>query len=89
MLNRARLHKQDDTEMFTNEYLLSEEAPIELPSDEEIEQEAWKFFPFPLNKDGEPMTQPVGHNPHGSKKFIKAFINGYKAAFEQILNQNK
>ena len=38
MLNRARLHKQDDTEMFTNEYLLSQETPIELPSDEEIEK---------------------------------------------------
>lgn len=30
MLNKARLHKQDDTEMFTNEYLLSAETPIEL-----------------------------------------------------------
>ena len=38
MLNRARLHNQDDTEMFTNEYLLSKETPIELPSDEEIEE---------------------------------------------------
>ena len=39
MLSRARMHKQDDTEMFTNEYLLSEETPIELPSDEEIEED--------------------------------------------------
>ena len=38
MLDRARLHNQDDTEMFTNEYLLSEETPIELPSDEEQEK---------------------------------------------------
>ena len=37
MLSRARMHKQDDTEMFTNEYLLSEETPIELPSDRDIE----------------------------------------------------
>ena len=36
MLSRARMHNQDDTEMFTNEYLLSQETPIELPSDEEI-----------------------------------------------------
>ena len=36
MLNRARLHKQDDTEMFTNEYLLSQETPIELPSDDDM-----------------------------------------------------
>jgi hypothetical protein len=39
MLDRARLHKQDDSEMFSNEYLLSAETPIELPSDEEIEEE--------------------------------------------------
>ena len=39
MLSRARLHNQDDTEMFTNEYLLSQETPIELPSDEEIEED--------------------------------------------------
>ena len=39
MLSRARMHKQDDTEMFTNEYLLSQETPIELPSDEEIEED--------------------------------------------------
>jgi len=35
MLSRARLHTQDDTEMFTNEYLIAYETPIELPSDEE------------------------------------------------------
>ena len=39
MLSRARMHNQDDTEMFTNEYLLSQETPIELPSDEEIEED--------------------------------------------------
>ena len=38
MLSRARMQKQDDTYMFTNEYLLSQETPIELPSDEEIEK---------------------------------------------------
>ena len=37
MLDRARLHNQDDTEMFTNEYLISQETPIELPSDADIE----------------------------------------------------
>jgi hypothetical protein len=42
MLNRARLHKQDDTEMFTNEYLLSQETPIELPSDEDIDKQAFQ-----------------------------------------------
>ena len=43
MLSRARLHNQDDTEMFTNEYLLSKEIPIELPSDEEIKENADKY----------------------------------------------
>jgi hypothetical protein len=36
MLSRARMHKQDDTEMFTNEYLLSKETPIELPNDDDV-----------------------------------------------------
>ena len=40
MLSRARMHKQDDTEMFTNEYLLSQETPIELPIDDEIDEES-------------------------------------------------
>ena len=44
MLSRARMHKQDDTEMFTNEYLLSEETPIELPSDEEIVKISFRMF---------------------------------------------
>ena len=43
MLSRARLHNQDDTEMFTNEYLIAYETPIELPSDEEIEEKANKI----------------------------------------------
>ena len=44
MLSRARLHNQDDTEMFTNEYLIAYETPIELPSDEEIEEKSYKLF---------------------------------------------
>ena len=36
MLSRARLHNQDDTEIFTNEYLIAYETPIELPSDDEM-----------------------------------------------------
>jgi len=44
MLDRARMHKQDDTEMFTNEYLLSQATPIELPSDEEIEKAGTDLF---------------------------------------------
>lgn len=37
MLRRARFHNQDDTEMFTDEYLISQVTPIELPSDADIE----------------------------------------------------
>jgi hypothetical protein len=49
MLSRARMHKQDDTEMFTNEYLLSQETPIELPSDEEITKEVKLIEPYATN----------------------------------------
>lgn len=40
MLRRARFHNQDDTEMFTDEYLISQERPIELPIDYDIDKEA-------------------------------------------------
>ena len=73
MLNRARLHKQDDTEMFTNEYLLSEETPIELPSDENIEEKAEFLFPT-VNRMGGPTY--IAH---------KSFIEGAKWMNEQIL----
>ena len=36
MISRARLHSHDDSEMFTDDYLISCETPIELPSDEDI-----------------------------------------------------
>ena len=49
MLSRARMQKQDDTYMFTNEYLLSQETPIELPSDEEIEKEASWLINYDIN----------------------------------------
>lgn len=42
MLDRARMHKQDDTEMFTNEYLLSQATPIELPTYNDIINEAYQ-----------------------------------------------
>ena len=73
MLSRARLHKQDDTEMFTNEYLLSQETPIELPSDEEI-------------LEATPYT-PVDANSY--KLGLKyGFRDGAHWMKEQILNQN-
>ena len=82
MLYKARLHKQDDTEMFTNEYLLSQETPIELPSDEEIEKEAHKVIP-------KFMTDPYNPCEDGNKEDRDVFIEGIKWLREQILNQNK
>lgn len=37
MLNRVRIRNHKDEDLFTIDYLLSNETPIELPSDEEIE----------------------------------------------------
>ena len=78
MLSRARMHKQDDTEMFTNEYLLSQETPIELPSDEDILEECNKL-PFEKHVD-------CGMYNDGQ---IDGFELGAKWMKEQILNQNK
>ena len=78
MLNRARLHKQDDTEMFTNEYLLSEEAPIELPSDEEIGKEMDKL----------PFSKHVDDGLYNDGQLM-GFELGAIWMKEQILNQNK
>ena len=43
MLIKARFHNMDDSEMFTNEYLISQHTPIELPTDEEIDKTAVEF----------------------------------------------
>ena len=42
MLGKARLLNMDDTEMFTDGYLIEQQTPIELPTDEEIEKVAEK-----------------------------------------------
>ena len=42
MLGKARLLNMDDTEMFTDDYLIEQQTPIELPTDEEIEKVAEK-----------------------------------------------
>jgi hypothetical protein len=79
MLNRARLHKQDDTEMFTNEYLLSEETPIELPSDEEIKSYSDRYSTI-----HEDVSDKLG------KYLVSAIhIDGAKWMKQQINNQNK
>ena len=78
MLSRARMHKQDDTEMFTNEYLLSQETPIELPSDEEIDDKSALLFPY------------AKYNQLSIESYnIKSFQQGAKWIKEQILNKNK
>lgn len=66
MLNRARLHKQDDTEMFTNEYLLSEETPIELPSDVEINKESHNHY-----MKGQLNIEPASNTEYAFKKGAK------------------
>lgn len=38
MLGKARLLNMDDTEMFTDDYLIEQQTPIQLPTDEEIEK---------------------------------------------------
>lgn len=76
MLSRARLHKQDDTEMFTNEYLLSQETPIELPRYKDIIFERNVSNPY-LKESQSHCAYELGFER--SAKWIK----------EQILNQNK
>lgn len=36
MLGKARLLNMDDTEMFTDDYLIEQQTPIQLPTDDEI-----------------------------------------------------
>ena len=43
MLGKARLLNMDDTEMFTDDYLIEQQTPIELPTDEEIKEEVSKL----------------------------------------------
>ena len=79
MLNRARLHKQDDTEMFTNEYLLSQETPIELLSNEEIKSYSDRYSTI-----HEDVSDKLG------KYLVSAIhIDGAIWMKEQILNQKK
>jgi hypothetical protein len=73
MLSRARMHKQDDTEMFTNEYLLSEETPIELPSDEEIKK----------------YIESTPYYGTCTYEFKEGIEDGIKWMKKQILNKNK
>jgi hypothetical protein len=34
------MHKMDDTEMFTDDYLIEQQTPIQIPTDEEMEERA-------------------------------------------------
>ena len=40
MLGKARLLNMDDTEMFTDDYLIEQLTPIQLPTDDEIENQS-------------------------------------------------
>jgi|688.fasta_scaffold425262_2 hypothetical protein len=73
MLRRARLHNQDDTEMFTNEYLIADETPIELPSDEEIEEAS-------------PIVNINSHDYYFGHK--DGFIEGAEWVIEQIKQED-
>lgn len=42
MLMKARFHNSDDTEMYSNEYLISQYKAIELQSNEQIEEKYYK-----------------------------------------------
>lgn len=50
MLGKARLLNMDDTEMFTDDYLIEQQTPIQLPTDEEVEKIA-KQKHIGLSKD--------------------------------------
>ena len=42
MLAKARLQDYNDEDLYTDNYLIEEQTPIELPTDEEIEKVAEK-----------------------------------------------
>ena len=89
MLSRARMQKQDDTYMFTNEYLLSQETPIEIPSDLQdfhkwIEDNEWYFNPISFNGVIKyRWVRKCWCGQETTNELYKIFIE------EQILNQNK
>ena len=63
-------------------YSLEDLTPIELPSDDEIEKEAFKVIP-------KFMTDPYEPLEDGNKEDRDVFIKGIKWMKEQILKQNK
>lgn len=77
MLDRARMHKQDDTEMFTNEYLLSQATPISLPSDEEIQKESYEEI------------QKEAYGFYGLESYMKVFVLGAKTMRDKLQKGKK
>ena len=68
----------DDYFSFGNraiDYALSKMTPIELPSDEKIIYRCFQEDSYELATDGD--------------SALKTYTDGYRAALEQILNQNK
>lgn len=77
MIRKARVHKMDDSEMFSDEYILGVEAAIELPSDEEIHQELGKL----------PYTKHLDDGLFNDGQ-LAGFELGAKWAIEQIKQQS-
>ena len=71
-------------ELMVNEFFQMSE-PIQLPSDEEIENETETFYP--INKTGS-MYMPSRYDINKTYK-QEGFFDGAKWIKEKILNQNK
>ena len=77
IINGARLLDEDDIWVFTEDYLISRETPIKLPSDEEIENYA--DFAFPN-------AEKIGKETYSAYRSMKI---GAKWVIEQIKQQDK
>ena len=69
MLGKARLLNVDDAEMFTDDYLIEQQTPIELPTDEDVYELAKEQYPISMEKFGNEMMD-------GNIYFRSIFIQG-------------
>jgi len=77
MLGKARLLNMDDTEMFTDDYLIEQQTPIQLPTDEEIYELAKEQYPISMEKFGNEMMD-------GNIYFRSIFIQGVEWMRDKI-----
>ena len=78
IIGKAQMLNWDDEFLFSEDYLISSETPIELPTDEEIEEAALKQFPYPIDiKDKNDEIIKT----RGVKPFNHAKIEKYRRAF--------